>query len=473
MKFLPLFLALCMASQTVVASELPDLGEVSQTAFTAADEARVGSEIMRDIYADPQYYDDPELIEYLNNLGYRLVASSSENRRAFRFFVLKDPTLNAFALPGGFIGVHTGLIEAAQSESELAGVLGHEIAHVTQHHLARMIESQKQGIVPSLAALALAILAARSNPQIATAAIATVQAGTIQQQLNFSRDNEREADRIGMQIMSGAGFDPNAMSSFFERLQKDSRLYENNAPAYLRTHPLTSQRIADIQNRAANLPTKQVPDSLDFQLLRAKLKAQDGSADQAVKAANAALMDGRYNNVTAARYGLVAALLRDQQYSRAGQEMQKLRALNSTSPLIDTLAARLKLASGDSAGALKLYQDARERFPGYRPLLYANADALLQARQDGAALKLVEAAITLYPDDYRLQLLLARGYAQQGKVFMSHKAQADAYFYQGQLDAAIEQLRLALKSKDGDFYQSSIAEARLKQWLAIEKPPKP
>lgn len=473
MKFLPLFLALCMASQTVVASELPDLGEVSQTAFTAADEARVGSEIMRDIYADPKYYDDPELIEYLNNLGYRLVASSSENRRAFRFFVLKDPTLNAFALPGGFIGVHTGLIEAAQSESELAGVLGHEIAHVTQHHLARMIESQKQGIVPSLVALALAILAARSNPQMATAAIATVQAGTIQQQLNFSRDNEREADRIGMQIMSGAGFDPNAMSSFFERLQKDSRLYENNAPAYLRTHPLTSQRIADIQNRAANLPTKQVPDSLDFQLLRAKLKAQDGNADQAVKAANAALMEGRYNNVTAARYGLVAALLRDQQYSRAGQEMQKLRALNSTSPLIDALAARLKLASGDSAGALKLYRDARERFPGYRPLLYANADALLQARQGAAALKLVEAAITLYPDDYRLQLLLARGYAQQGKVFMSHKAQADAYFYQGQLDAAIEQLRLALKSKDGDFYQSSIAEARLKQWLAIEKPSKP
>ena len=473
MKFLPLILALCLSAQTVTASELPDLGEVSQTAFTPADEARVGSEIMRDIHADPQYYDDPELIEYLNNLGYRLVASSSENRRTFQFFVLKDPTLNAFALPGGFIGVHTGLIEAAQSESELAGVLGHEIAHVTQHHLARMIEHQKQGIVPSLAALALAILAARSNPQMATAAIATVQAGSIQKQLDFSRDNEREADRIGMQIMSGAGFDPNAMSSFFERLQKDSRLYENNAPAYLRTHPLTSQRIADIQNRAANLPTRQVPDSLDFQLLRAKLKAQDGSADQAVKAANAALLDGRYNNVAAARYGLVTALLRARQYTRAEQEMHSLRASNNASPLIDALAARVKLASGDTAGALKLYQAARERFPGYRPLLYANADALLQARQPVPVIKLVEPAIALYPDDYRLHQLLARCYAQQGKAFMSHQAQADAYFYQGQVDAAIEQLRLALKNRDGDFYQSSIAEARLKQWLAIEKPPKP
>jgi predicted Zn-dependent protease len=473
MKFLAFLLALCLSAQAVTASELPDLGEVSQTAFTPAEEARVGGQIMRDIYADPQYYDDPELIEYLNNLGYRLVASSSENRRTFRFFILKDPTLNAFALPGGFIGVHTGLIVAAQSESELAGVLGHEIAHVTQHHLARMLENQKQGIVPSLAALALAILAARSNPQMATAAIATVQAGSIQKQLDFSRDNEREADRIGMQIMRDAGFDPNAMSSFFERLQKDSRLYENNAPAYLRTHPLTSQRIADIQNRVASLPTIQVPDSLDFQLLRAKLKAQDGSADQAVKAANAALLDGRYNNVTAARYGLVAALLRARQYPRAEQEMQLLQASNNASPLIDGLAARVKLASGDSAGALKLYQAARERFPGYRPLLYANADALLLVRQPALAIKLVEAAATLYPDDYRLQQLLARGYAQQGKAFMSHQAQANAYFNQGLTDAAIEQLRLALKSKDGDFFQSSIAEARLKQWLAIEKTPKP
>jgi len=473
MKSASLFLALCLASQPLAASELPDLGDVSQGAFSGRDEARVGSEIMRDIYAEPAYYDDPELTDYLNNLGYRLVAASPENRLSFQFFVLRDHTLNAFALPGGFIGVHTGLIEATQNESELAGVLGHEIAHVTQHHLARMIENQNQGILPSLAALAVAILAARSNPQAASAAIATVQATSIQKQLNFSRANEREADRIGIQIMRSAGFDPRAMATFFERLQKNSRLYENNAPAYLLTHPLTSERIADMQNRAASMPVKQVADSLEFQLMRAKLLAGEGSPEEAVKRFGAAIRDSRYNSLAAERYGLVVALLRARQFDRAEQELDKLNQAGATSPMIAMLGARLKQEAGDFNTALTRYQAGRERFPGYRPLLYADANALLQAGKANAALTLVTDHLTLYPDDYRLYQLQSRAYAMQGKDFLRHRAQAEAYVRQGNLDAAIEQLRLGLKSRGGDFYQMSIAEARLKQLAILNKPPKP
>ena len=473
MKSASLFLALCLVSQQLAASELPDLGDVSQGAFSARDEARVGSKIMRDIYADPSYYDDPELTDYLNNLGYRLVAASPENRLSFQFFVLRDPTLNAFALPGGFIGVHTGLIEATQNESELAGVLGHEIAHVTQHHLARMIESQNQGILPSLAALAVAILAARSNPQAASAAIATVQATSIQKQLNFSRDNEREADRIGIQIMRGAGFDPRAMATFFERLQKNSRLYENNAPAYLLTHPLTSERIADMQNRAANMPVKQVADSLEFQLIRAKLLAGEGPPEQAVKRFTEAIRDTRYNSLAAERYGLIVALLRTRQFDRAEQELNKLNQSGASSPMIALLSARLKQEAGDLNTALARYQAGRERFPGYRPLLYADANALLQAGKAKAALALVTDHLTLYPGDYRLYQMQSRAYAMQGKDFLRHRAQADAYVRQGNLDAAIEQLKLGLKSRDGDFYQMSIAEARLKELMALNKPAKP
>ena len=148
MKLITFILITALFGQSAGASELPDLGDVSQSSFSASDEARVGDEIMREIRADPQFYDDPELTDYLNSLGDRLVAASTEPQRSFQFFVLKDNTLNAFALPGGYIGVHTGLIEAAQNESELAGVLGHEIAHVTQHHLARMIDSQSKACCP-------------------------------------------------------------------------------------------------------------------------------------------------------------------------------------------------------------------------------------------------------------------------------------------------------------------------------------
>ena len=473
MKSASLFLALCLASQQLAASELPDLGDVSQGAFSARDETRVSGEIMRDIYAEPAYYDDPELTDYLNNLGYRLVAASPENRLSFQFFVLRDHTLNAFALPGGFIGVHTGLIEATQNESELAGVLGHEIAHVTQHHLARMIENQNQGILPSLAALAVAILAARSNPQVATAAIATVQATSIQKQLNFSRDNEREADRIGIQIMRNAGFDPRAMATFFQRLQKNSRLYENNAPAYLQTHPLTSERIADMQNRVASMPVKQVADGLEFQLIRAKLLAGEGSPEAAVKRFTEAIRDTRYNNLAAERYGLVAALLRARQFDRAEQELNQLNQSGASSPIIAMLGARLKQEAGDLNTTLARYQAGRERFPGYRPLLYADANALLQAGKVKAALTLVTEHLTLYPDDYHLYQLQSRAYAMQGKDFLRHRAQAEAYVRQGNLDAAIEQLRLSLKSHDGDFYQLSIVEARLRYLVTLNKPSKP
>lgn len=470
---MPLLLALSLIVSSASASELPDLGDVSQGTFSARDEARVGGRIMRDIYAYPAYYDDPELTDYLNNLGYRLVAASSENRLSPRFFVLRDRTLNAFALPGGFIGVHTGLIVAARNESELAGVLGHEIAHVTQHHLARMIENQNQGMLPSLAALALAILAARSNPDVASAAIATVQATSLQKQLDFTRENEREADRIGIQTLRGAGFDPRAMASFFERIQTNTRLYENNAPAYLRTHPLTSERIADMENRSAHLPAKQIADSLEFQLLRAKLLATEDRPQQAVQRFTHALKDARDHSATAARYGLITALMRARQFDHAEQELKNLHQSGAASPIIGMLSARLKQEAGDLPGALARYRVARLRYPGYRPLIYANADALLLASKPERALALVSDQLDLHPEDDRLYQLKSRAYALQGRDYLRHDAQAEAYIHQGNPEAAVEQLRLALQSRDGDFYQRSITEARLKELLLLDPPDKP
>jgi len=269
-----LLAALLLAVPGVLAQGLPDLGDVAQAGFTPLQERRLGESIMREIRADRAFYDDAEATDYINGLGNRLASRSTESRQDFEFFLIRDSQINAFALPGGFIGVNTGLMLAGQSESEVAGVLAHEIAHVTQRHIARMLQQQQQSSITSIATLAAALLLARVNTQAAEAAFAFGQAGAIQNQLNFTRENEREADRVGLQILDQAGFDPRGMAGFFERLQRATRVYESGAPSYLRTHPLTFERIADMQNRTEAMGYRQVPDSLEFQLIRAKLRAQ-------------------------------------------------------------------------------------------------------------------------------------------------------------------------------------------------------
>ena len=429
----------------------------------------MGRAIMHDVYADPRYLDDPEIETYLNQLGYKLVSVSPRNQREFTFFVVNDPSINAFALPGGNVGIHTGLLMAAQSESELASVIAHEISHVTQDHIARMIAAQSQSYWPTMAALALALLASRSNPNVASAAIASTQAYSIQNQLNFSRDYEREADRLGYEMLTRAGFDPRGMSGFFNRLQRASRFYDGSAPAYLRTHPLTSERIADMESRSASAPYLQVEDSLEFHLVRARLRAQENSPADAVIAARSTLKEKRYSNETAARYGLVSALLRARQFGEAETEAQKLPTGKNGSPMIQQLLADIALASGNQALALQRYQSGSSTYPGYRPLLYGHLRALLTAGRNNEALTLINKQQGLYPLDRRLWRLAAQTHAQLGHRLLSHRAQAEVAALSGNLVEAIEQITLGIKAGDGSFYEMSAAEARRREWQEIEK----
>jgi beta-barrel assembly-enhancing protease len=462
-------LAFTLAIQPVLAADLPDLGEVSRQYFSDQEEQALGRAIMHDVYADPRYLDDPEIETYLNQLGYKLVSVSPRNQLEFTFFVVNDPTINAFALPGGNIGVHTGLLLTAQSESELASVIAHEISHVTQNHIARMIASQSQGYWPTMAALALALLAARSNPNVASAAIASTQAYSIQNQLNYSRDYEREADRFGYELLTRAGFDPHAMSSFFSRLQRASRFYDSNAPAYLRTHPLTSERIADMEARSDSEPYRQIQDSLDFQLVRARLRALENSPAEAVLAARSALKEKRYSSETAARYRLVTALARARLFDEAESELQKLPAGKNSSPMIQQLAASTALIAGNQKLALQRFQTGSNTYPGYRPLQYGYIAALLAAGRSSDALGLVDKQLALYPHDRRLWRLAAQAHAQLGHRLLSHRAQAEVAALSGNLVEAIEQITLGIKAGDGSFYDMSAAEARRREWQAEEK----
>ena len=462
-------LAIALAVQPAIAADLPDLGEVSRQYFSDQEEQTLGRAIMRDVYADPRYLDDPEIESYLNQLGYKLVSVSTRNQREFTFFVVNDPSINAFAMPGGNIGVHTGLLLAAQSESELAGVVAHEIAHVTQDHIARMVASQSQSYWPTMAALALALLASRSSPNVAGAAIATTQAYSIQNQLNYSRDYEREADRLGYDMLNRSGYDVRGMSGFFSRLQRANRFYDTSAPAYLRTHPLTTDRIADMESRSETAPYQQVEDSLDFQLVRARLRAQEDSAQDAVLAARKALDEKRYNSETAARYGLVTALIRARQFKDAETEAQKLPSGKTGNPMIQLLIARTALAAGNQMLALQRYQAGSQAYPGYRPLQYGYIGALLAAGRSSDAQAQVDRQLALYPLDRRLWRLAAQAHAQQGHRLLSHRAQAEAAALSGNLVAAIEQIALGLKAGDGSFHEMSAAEARRREWQEIEK----
>ena len=463
MRIRVLLLLLCMPP-AVVADGLPDLGEVSQAIFSPAMEKRVGESIMRDIRLhEPTYVGDPEINAYFNRLGARLVAQSAEARQDFQFFVLRDATLNAFAMPGGYIGVHTGLIMASQSESELASVLAHEISHVTQHHLARQLGAQSQAQLPILLSLAVAILAARSNADIAQAALLAGQAAGIQNQLNYSRDFEREADRLGLELLERAGFDVRGMASFFERLQKYGRLYENNAPGYLRTHPLTTERIADMENRIQPRPYRQVSDSLEYLLVRAKLKAGEGTPQDGLADFESQLREHKFSSEIATRYGLAIAHLRVGNFSAAQQQMMELRRLKANSAMIESLDAELLKRQNDLAGALNILRPALARFPQERGLAYALVETLLDDSQPQAALRATLEDLQVYPTDAHMQGLQARIYAVMGKRLQQHRAQAEVYILQGQLLEAISQLQMAQKASDGDFYEHSQVDARLRE----------
>jgi predicted Zn-dependent protease len=456
-------LAACLPPRALAQNTLPDLGGAGDTALSPQTERRIGESIMRDIRRDPSYIDDPEVAEYLGGVGARLTQETAGARHDFEFFALRDPAINAFALPGGFVGVHSGLLVATDTESELASVLGHEIAHVTQRHIARMIGQQQQMQIPVLAAIAAAILLGRTRPDLAAGATAAVQAGAVSSQLAFSRDYEREADRVGLQALAGAGFDPSAMAAFFDKLQRAARISDDGTmPGYLRTHPMTGDRIADAQNRAASLPYKQHLDTPEFQLVRAKLRADVGDARDAMTHFESALRDGRYASEAAARYGLANAELRARRAREADAEVAWLRKSGAAGPMIETLAARVKQALGDSEGAAGLLAQARTRYPYSRPILYAHVAALLDAgRNQDAAGQLVE-AVRNYPHDPRLLVLQSKTYAALGKRLLQHQAQAEVYVLQGSLPAAIEQLTLARAAGDGDFYQLSVIDARLK-----------
>lgn len=482
-KILPAAILLALGLMSAVnAQNLPTLGDTAREDLSPLQERKIGEQIMISVRRDPDYLDDGPIIEYLNKLGNQLLEKHPDARGElsydFQFFAVRDGTLNAFAFPGGFIGFHSGLILTAQTESELASVMGHEIGHVAQRHIARGIGGQRQDAFIPIAALILAALAARASPDAAVGLILGGQGLAIQRQLNFSREAEREADRFGFQILKDADFDTYGMEAFFGRLQTSYRNYNDNIPPYLRSHPLTGERIADIQNRNIGQRYKQRIDPLDFQLVQSRVRVLQDITFAGLSAAKH-FFEGQAKSTSpetriAGEYGLAFVALKQLDYPLAIKLLDQVKQQVAAAPKLKfwlkqtsafaSLEIDIHLANKDAPRAIEVAKLALQDLPLSRGIAYQFVDALLAADKVEDAGTFLRDQLSLYRQDSRLQNLLAKVYALQGKQALQHLALAEAYAIDGATEAALLQLDIARREKDVAYYDLSVIDARERDW---------
>jgi predicted Zn-dependent protease len=467
---------------------LPDMGDPGGDALSPLDERKIGEQIMREIRRDRDFSNDWPIYDYLNSMERRLMqaakrlqlgGANAQGSAAYDYevFAVKDPSINAFALPGGFIGFHTGLLITAETDSEVASVMGHEIGHVLQRHLARSLERQGTNSIIALAGIVLGALAAASNPGAAAGLITGGQALAIQNQLSYSRDAEREADRIGFQILQASGYDVNGAPAFFQRLQKAYGIMDSGVPGYLRTHPLTTDRIADMQDRARTVSQNRVPSALEFYLVKARARIeQSGSTSGLFDLRN--LFESLSKQASPEKqmegfYGLALVAQRQGRFDQAEGFLQKARAVAQNilapgSPVqrqslsFDYTASELALARGKPEEALQYAQNAAKADPFSFSAVVATVNAELRLGRTNDAINLLRAKTKAQPNETIWWDLLARAYDQDKKIGLRHYALAEKFATEGAWPSAIEQLKIARSAAGNDFYLGSVIDARLR-----------
>ena len=449
---------------------LPDLGASADAVLSPAAERRLGRAFMSSVRESETVINDPYLSDYLRQLGHRLAGNSDAAGRHFDFFLIDSAAVNAFAGPYGYIGINSGLILSTQNEGELASVLAHEIAHVSQNHLMRAFDTASQmGLATAAMILAAIILGAAVSPNAGVAAAASVQASIIQQQINFTRSNEKEADHVGMQILSKSKFDPRAMPSFFGRLTQTNRIYESGVPEILRTHPVTTNRIADSMGRADKYPYRQHQDDLNYHFVRAALKAKGfRQSSDAVTYFKESLKDGRYRSRDGERYGYTLALIANRDYAKAEETLLSLRKKYPTEVGLLIAQADLERKQDNHDAAIQVLLFGLQQNPGNYPLKFNYAESLLEFGKAGQALKVIEQMVSRRPTDPPLRKLYSQIAKEAGAHTTAREQLAEYFYLMGDIKPAIQQLRLALQDeKSIDYYQAARIGARMKE-LEIE-----
>ncbi|TBR38995.1 MULTISPECIES: M48 family metalloprotease [Dyella] len=496
-------LAFAAGAQDNGGVRLPDLGSSANALVSPQEAQDYGAAMLRQMRGLDMVVDDAMLDDYINDLGYRLVAASDKPKDHFSFFIVKDSVINAFAAPGGYIAVNSGLIDITNSESELAGVIAHEIGHITQNHLQRAFESSKKD-APLMALVLLGAIAAGAGAHAGDAAGAVLMGGQglmMQRQINFTRKDEVEADRVGIQTLAKAGFDPNAMAGFFERMQDTMRAGaggDSDVPELLQTHPVNLSRISDAKSRAqalvaeqkqrptsstlvkaqwekstapiafvkdpTSLTTRGGKDGLDsYALMRERVRVLSDDALQMTKYYAANFDHQREFDTPANRYGYALALMRSGNGGKAVEQIQPLLTAHPDNQIIQLAMADAKLQAGRRGEALVIYADLNRQSPRNRAIALGYAKALTD---NGSTAEATQAADMLRPmldssDEPELYRSFARATEKAGDAIRSGEAYADASYLSGRPFDAMEQLKRLLKRPDLDYYARARIQARI------------
>ncbi len=457
---------LMLSTSHAVDIALPEMGDSAGALISPREEYDIGQAFFWRLQQNTDLVEDPEVTSYIQALGYRLAANSHEPSLNYTFFMVPDPSVNAFAAPGGFIGVNAGLLLTAENEDELASVMAHEIAHITQRHILRSFERHKRMTIPRTAAMIAAALLGVADPSAGSAAIMAVQAGDIQSQLDYSRAHESEADNLGMQTLVSAGFDPNAMPSFFEKLQQTSRYYGGDSvPEFLRTHPVTLSRIADARGRAVNYQVKpQLEDEMQFYLVREKLRVMmaEKSSDL-IKHYEHVLAEENNHNKDPARYGYALALLKSGQHTKARSIIQTLIDKDHDRLAYQLALADIEIAVGRIPTALSIYEENQRLYPDDQALSMKHVDVLLRTGRPQQAANLLQTQLDLGENSRDVYKLMAQAKGDMGQKSQAHSWLAEYYYRAGLLKAAADQLRLAAEAAGFDEYQRAKIASRLRE----------
>jgi len=449
---------------------LPDIGNSADRNMSVSKEQQIGDVVARQLKGQAPLLKDILVTNYLRTLGFKLIAQNpNAMNRKFDFFIINSPVINAFAMPGGYIAVHTGLILKADSEDQLAGVLAHEIAHVTQRHLARRYERSSQLSIPTMLGMFATLIAATqsNNNDAAIGGLSAVMAGSKQLLINYTRANEAEADRIGIQSLSDAGFNPNGMAEFFEKLLKESG-HRRSAYPFLLTHPLSEKRMAEARNRALNLPKRHNHDMARFWIIKERIRAEvihDSSIlNEKWYEKNLALLKGKHRDALLHGYSLWLTLHGKTQkgVDIASQLVKKY----PKSILHTALLANAYIENENWHKAQKLLTRFLEKTPLNFPTTMLLAKAELKLKHYRKARNLYLSMAYQHPDEPELFKSLAIAQSKSGRVDESRESQGQYLYSIGDIDGALFQYKMALNGRSDDPYFNTRVRARI---IALER----
>lgn len=463
-------LAVNSGSALAVDIELPALGDASSAVVSPQAERRLGEAWLRMFRSQVRTVSDPLLSDYLERLVFDLAEHSQLSDAQLKLVVVENQTINAFAVPGGVMGIHNGLLLYAQHEDEMASVIAHELAHLSQRHFARGVEEARANAVPNmLALLGSLVVAATAGGNAGMAAITATQAAIQQQQLRFSRAHEREADRIGMLTLVDAGYDADGMPRMFSRMLESLRYAGQRPPEFLLSHPVTESRVADSQNRARNYADQGRVDSEDFRLMRARVQLGfDETPGFAIKRFRAEIeKDG--GAATGNVYGLALALTKANELDEARATLAPLLQNHPDKIAFVVAAADIDLASGKPDAAAQRLRRQLDVNPGNHPLTMAYANALLRTGKPKEAERVLEEHALRKPDDPQVWYELAETHGLAGSIIDVHRARAEYFILNGALDLAERQLGYALDLARSDFHTTASVQARIADIRAMRE----